>query len=92
MPNLVERNEHQYGFFGVALSLVTWFTGAATCLILGACAGVVFAEDPGWVGTLIRGGHGSLLVDGAAPSHPAPEGTRALREAFRPTEDEVSGQ
>jgi len=91
MPNLVERNENQYGFFGVALSLVTWFTGAATCVIIGACAGAVFAEDTGWVGTFVRGRHGSLLVDDAAPSLPGPESTRGLRDAFRPTEDEVSG-
>ena len=92
MPGLVTRNEHQYGFFGVALSLVTWFSGAATCQIVGACAGAVFAEDPGWVGALIRGRDGSVLVDGAVPSLPAPGGTRGLRDAFRPTEDEVSGQ
>jgi membrane protein len=89
MPNLVERNQHQYGFFGVALSLVTWFTGAATCVIVGACAGAVFAEDTGWVGALIRGGKRSVLVDGATPSFPAPEGTRGLRDAFHPIEDEV---
>jgi membrane protein len=91
MPGLVTRNEHQYGFFGVALSLVTWFTGAATCVMIGACAGAVFAEDRGWVGSFIRGGHESLLVEGAPPSLPAPEGTRGLRDAFQPTEDEVSG-
>jgi membrane protein len=91
MPGLVERNENQFGFFGVALALVTWFSGSATCVMIGACAGAVFAEDTGWVGTLMRGRHGSLLVEGAAPSLPAPQGILGLRDAFRPTEDEVSG-
>jgi len=90
MPGVVTRNENQFGFFGVALSLVTWFSGASICVLVGACAGAVFAEDPGRVGTFIRGNDSSLLVEGAAASLPAPEGVRGLREAFRPTDDEVS--
>ena len=31
MPEVVTRNETQFGFFGVALALVTWFSGAAIC-------------------------------------------------------------
>ena len=50
MPIVVTRNENQFGFFGVALALVTWFSGAAICVLIGACAGAVFAEDPGPVG------------------------------------------
>ena len=51
MPATVTSNEAQFGFFGVALSLVTWFAGAAICVLIGVCAGPVLAEDPGWVGT-----------------------------------------
>jgi hypothetical protein len=29
MPETVMRNQRQFGFFGVALALVTWFSGAA---------------------------------------------------------------
>ena len=89
MSGVVTRNEDQFGFFGVALALVTWFSGAAICVLVGACAGAVFAEDSGRVGVFIRGGESSLLVERAAPSLPAPEGARGLRDAFRPTEDEV---
>ena len=89
MSSVVTRNEDQFGFFGVALALVTWFSGASICVLIGACAGAVFAEDTGRVGAFIRGGESSLLVEGAAPSLPAPEGERGLRDAFRPTEDEV---
>ena len=88
MPVTVTRNESQFGFFGVALALVTWFSGAAICVLVGACAGAVFAADTGRVGALIRGREPSLLVHGAAPSFPAPAGERQLADAFRPIEDE----
>ena len=55
-PTVVADNEAQFGIFGIALALVTWFSGAAICVLIGACAGVVFAEDTGRVGALIRGG------------------------------------
>ena len=51
MPSVVTDNEAQFGVFGVALSLVTWFSGAAICILIGACAGPVFAEDTGQVGS-----------------------------------------
>ena len=34
------RNQNQYGFFGVALALVTWFSGAAICISLAHDAGL----------------------------------------------------
>jgi membrane protein len=90
MPGVVTRNEGQFGFFGVALSLVTWFSGAAICILVGACAGPVFAEDPGWVGSLIRGPNPSLPVEGAPPSLPPPTQAFRLRDAFRQVEEDVS--
>jgi membrane protein len=87
MPNVVTRNETQFGFFGVALALVTWFSGASTCVLIGACAGPVFAEDPGWVGNLIRGHEDGVLVDGAPPSLDAPNRQARLRDAFQAAED-----
>jgi membrane protein len=89
MPNVVTKNESQFGFFGVALALVTWFSGAAIAILVGACAGAVFAADTGSVGRFIRGADAALLVDGAEPSLPGPEGSLRLRDAFRATEDEV---
>ena len=52
-------------------SLVTWFSGAAICVLIGACAGPVLAEDTGWVGKLIRGGESGTLTAGARPATPA---------------------
>jgi membrane protein len=89
MPNVVTRNEAQFGFFGVALALVTWFTGAAVCIIVGACAGAVLAEDDGNVGRLVRGGEPGVLVEGARASLPGPARDLRLRDAFRPEEDPV---
>ena len=55
MPEVVSRNDTQFGFFGVALALVTWLSGAAVCILVGACAGPVCAQSQGPVGVLIRG-------------------------------------
>jgi membrane protein len=83
MPRTVAENQHQFGFFGVALALVTWLTGAATIIVVSACAGPVFAEDQGWIGRLIRGsGSDSALVEGAAASTAAPASAPRLSRAF----------
>jgi hypothetical protein len=66
MPGIVTRNQHRYGFFGVSLALVTWFSGAAICIVVGACAAPVLAEDPGPIGRWVRGRSPSVLVPGAA--------------------------
>ena len=75
MPNIVTRNEAQFGFFGVALALVTWFSGAAICVLVGACAGPVFAEDDGPVGRFVRGGEPDVLTPGARPPSRRPRGS-----------------
>ena len=91
MPQMVSNNEHQFGFFGVALALITWFSGAAICVLVGACASPVLAADTGRVGVLIRGAIHSLLVEGAPPSLPAPTRELRLRDAFTPPEEEIEG-
>src|SRR4051794_436053 len=90
MPNVVTRNQSQFGFFGVALALVTWFSGAAICIIMGACVGPVFAGDTGRVGEFIRGRQTSPLTVGAEASFPAPEIGPRLRDAFGTTDDDAS--
>jgi membrane protein len=88
MPSTVEKNTHQYGIFGVALALVTWFSGAAICVLLGACSGPVLARDRGPIGRFVRGGSDDVLVPGAPPDLPAPTRAVRLKDAFRPIEDE----
>ena len=87
MPEVVTSNEAQFGVFGVALALVTWFSGAAICVLIGACVGPVFAEDTGSVGSFIRGDTPGTLTPGAPPSLPPPVRERSLRDAFQSTED-----
>ena len=86
MPNNVTSNNHQYGIFGVALALVAWFSGAAICIVVGACAGPVLAEDPGPIGRLVRGGAASptrrsSLRDRDRTSEPAKRGAPVLQSA-----------
>ena len=87
MPGVVEENEAQFGFFGIGLSLVTWFSGAAICILVGACIGPVLAEDEGWFGTHLRGDDERTLVAGAPPPLPPPARELTLRDAFQSTDD-----
>ena len=87
MPEVVTSNEAQFGFFGVALALVTWFSGAAICILVGACAGPVLAEDTGRLGRFIRGGEPGTLNAGAPPELPPPTRDLSFRDAFRTGED-----
>jgi len=83
MPRMLVKNQHQFGFFGVALSLVTWLSGVAIIIVVGACAGPVIANDPGPLGRIVRGaGHDDVLVPGAAPSLPAPARPARLADAI----------
>jgi membrane protein len=87
MPSVLTDQEAQFGLFGVALALVTWFSGAATCVLIGACAGPVFAGDTGRVGRLIRGREDSTLTAGASAPLPPPTRELTLRDAFEGSED-----
>ncbi|MET0578616.1 MAG: hypothetical protein ABW122_08150, partial [Ilumatobacteraceae bacterium] len=87
MPEMVTSNEEQFGVFGVTLALISWFSGAAICILVGACAGVVLAEDPGRIGTFVRGTESQVLTERARPSLPAPVEELSLRHAFHSTDD-----
>jgi len=87
MPEVVASNEAQFGFFGVALALVTWFSGAAICILVGACAGPVLAEDTARLGRFIRGREPGTLNAGAPPGLPPPTRDLSLRDAFGTGED-----
>src|SRR3954468_14787829 len=83
MPRTVSENQQQYGFFGIAGALVSWLTGFATIILIGACAGSVLAEDTGWLGRLARGPAGSsVLAPRAAPALPAPAASPSLSAAL----------
>jgi hypothetical protein len=88
MPDVVTKDQAQFGFFGVALALVTWFSFASTIIMVGVCAGAVGAEDPGNVGRWVRGGERSFLTPGAPASLPAPTRTLHLADAIGIETDE----
>jgi membrane protein len=90
MPEVVKNNQNQFGFFGIALALVTWFSGASVCIIVGACAGPVLVEDRGVIGRICRGREDQLLVEGALPSLDAPVRSARLRDAFSYSDSDVA--
>ena len=83
MPQVVSSNEEQFGIFGIALALVTWFSGASICVLVGACIGPVLAEDSGSIGAFIRGGDRSVLTAGARAPLPPPPRELTMRDAFQ---------
>jgi membrane protein len=83
MPQVVTSNEEQFGVFGIALALVTWFSGAAICVLVGACIGPVLADDTGPVGSVIRGGDPSVLPAGARAPLAPPRRELTPRDAFQ---------
>jgi membrane protein len=87
MPENVTSNEAQFGVFGLALALIAWFSGAASCVLVGACAGAVLAQEPGTIGRFIRGGQSETLTPGAAPPVPPPARALTIRDAFRDNEE-----
>lgn len=60
MPRSVEANEAQFGLFGVSMTIVSWFVGAALILVGATALGPVLAQDGGWLGRLIRGRGGTI--------------------------------
>lgn len=77
MPMTVQSNEAQFGYFGMSLSLVSWFVGIAFVLIVAAAAGPTLAEGHGRFARWLRGPDDDVLVPGAKPPLPGP--TRQMR-------------
>ncbi len=95
MPHTVASDQQQFGFFGVALALVSWFTGAGAVVLIGASAGAALVDEKGRLGRLARGGDHSVLQAGAAPPLPPPTHHLTLVNALgvhsRDHEDAGSG-
>lgn len=89
MPRTVRENSAQFGFFGVALALVTWFTGVAFVIVGSAAINAVLAEDRGLLGRWTRGSSDVVLREGAPDPLPAPLVGPRLRDALRPGSDEL---
>jgi membrane protein len=77
VPRSMVTNQEQFGFFGVSMTLVSWFVGVGFIVVASATLGPVLATDPGPVGRLVRGGDDALLRPGAPASLP-PIGSTTL--------------
>jgi hypothetical protein len=75
-PTAVASDKRRFGFFGVSLALVKWFTGAGFIVMFGACAGATLADDTGEIGCLAPGPRSFILKAGVAPTLTPP--TRRL--------------
>ena len=82
MPVTVTGNFAQFGAFGIALSLVTFFTGLAFIIVIGAVIGPVLAQANDPVGRWLRGGAATPLEPTAPPPLPGPDRPVRLADAF----------
>jgi membrane protein len=82
MPVTVSGNFAQFGAFGIALSFVTFFTGMAFVIVIGAVIGPVLAEADDPVGRWLRGRAATPLEPTAPPPLPGPDRPLRLADAF----------
>jgi membrane protein len=83
MPRSVESNSAQFGFFGVALALVSWFLGMSVAIIAATTLTPVLLEGDGRLARWLRdGGSADGLVPGAAPALPGPTRRLSLLDAL----------
>lgn len=75
-------NFEQFGSFGIALSFVTFFTGMAFAIVIGAVLGPVLSEAANPFGRWLRSGTGSTLETGAPPALPGPSRPMRLSDAI----------
>lgn len=79
MPRTVANNEAQFGFFGVSLSIVSWFVGVAFVVIIAAAIAPTLSEGHGPFARWLRGPDDTVLTEGAPEPLPGP--TTRLRMA-----------
>jgi len=82
MPVTVAGNFAQFGAFGIALSFVTFFTGMAFIIVIGAAIGPVLAESTDSMGRWLRQGATTPLEPTAPPPLPGPNRVMRLSDAF----------
>ncbi len=82
MPATVTKQFAQFGAFGIALALVTWFTGLAFLVIVAAVLGPTLAEADDTLGRWLRTGRPTVLGEGAPLPLPGPARPVRLSDAF----------
>ena len=82
MPSAVASNQSQFGYFGVTLSLVSYFVGVAFVVVIGAASAPVLAEGSSRFSVWLRGPGDQSLEPGARPALPAPNRKLKLADAL----------
>jgi membrane protein len=87
VPRSMIANQQQFGFFGVSMTLVSWFVGFCFVIVAAAALGPVLATDEGPIGRLVRGPQEGLLRPGAPPSVPFTGSPTPLWRGLAPSSD-----
>lgn len=83
VPRSMIANQQQFGFFGVSMTLVSWFVGVGFIIVASATLGPVLATDAGPIGRLVRGREDTVLRPGAPESVPPLGKTMTSRRVLR---------
>ena len=82
MPANVSNQYAEFGAFGIAMAIVTWFTGLAFLIVAAAAAAPALADGDGRVGRWLRADQPTAVEPGAAPALPGPARPVRLSDAF----------
>jgi hypothetical protein len=82
MPGNVSNQFAEFGAFGIAMAIVSWFTGLAFLIVAAAAAAPALADGDGRVGRWLRAGQPTAVETGAAPALPGPTRPVRLSDAF----------
>jgi membrane protein len=82
MPGNVSNQFAEFGAFGIAMAIVSWFTGLAFVIVAAAAAAPALAEGDGRVGRWLRAGQPTAVEAGAEPALAGPARPVRLSDAF----------
>ncbi|HEY5880469.1 MAG TPA: YhjD/YihY/BrkB family envelope integrity protein [Nakamurella sp.] len=82
MPANVRNQFAEFGAFGIAMAIVTWFTGLAFLIVGAAAAGPALADGEGRVARWLRADQPTAVEPGAVPALPGPVRPVRLSDAF----------
>ena len=82
MPANVSDRFAEFGPFGIALAIVTWFTGLAFVIVVAAAIAPSLADGTDRFGRWLREGRPTAVEDGSAPALPGPTRPMRLSDAF----------
>lgn len=82
MPANVSNQFAEFGAFGVALAVVTWFTGLGFLIVVAAAIGPALAEGDDRVARWLRGGSETTVEPAAPAALPGPTRPVRLSDAF----------